>query len=877
MRSDVRRAQRKYYSAKDPKDRRYLRMKWKKVVAEYKRSLNTALRDDWSEVCERVTPEEPFGTYFQVAKNPDRRHFQLCSTTKADGTITLTPEDTVETLLDFHFPTDRGDMEAAHSVLRGTSRMPPDSPEDPPFSIFELEEAFRSLNNKKAPGPDGLHADVVKEVFATNTHYFHSLFNSCLQVGHFPKRWKTAQVVIFHKPKKKETDPSSLRPISLLDFFGKALDKLVTQRLFHHLLSNSHLHEHQFGFTPGRSAPEAIILLKSWIATARQQEKHSVVVSLDIKSAFSRVWWPLVLHNLKKYDCPRSLFRMVASFLSDRQVSMDYGTSTVTRSYSTGCPQGSNSGPLLWLLIANDALSLHFAEDVKILAYAVDFYLFVAATGKHVIQAKVREALAILEDWSKSAKVEFAHEKTQLIPFGKKGRQKHPPYCSFAGKAIKLTRNMKMLGVILDDGLTGVAHLTYIRGKIAKILNRLTIARGRRGLSGKVLKVLYKRALERILTYAAPAWCTGTVRQIDKVNSIQRQALLAISGAFRTTSTAALQVICGIIPSSLVCEMEVAIFQLKHRQTHVSFLGEELTGLDLEVFHNTWIHPSARKTVQWDKEHPSSSLSIYTDGSKLDGKVGAAFHVKEGTRTVDFQYRLKDHSSVFQAELSALHQALIWKHANRPHHRCDIFTDSMSALKVLQKPRNNLVEDVKAILDDTVSLHWVKAHVGIEGNEAADKASKEATTKPNIDLHLDLPIRSLKTILKGKLLEHWQKTWEDRENTKGRFTYDIFPRVSTSRCLDNGFITQAVSNHGRFPSYFRRFNIKTCSFRCGEDTADDVLHYAFFCPLVAHLRHRINSSHSLLQVITDRVMAKELCFILQYLNEHEEDIIQLEE
>ncbi|GBN61631.1 hypothetical protein AVEN_76393-1 [Araneus ventricosus] len=139
---------------------------------------------------------------------------------------------------------------------------------------------------------------------------------------------------------------------------------------------------------------------------------------------------------------------------------MDYGTSTVTRSYSTGCPQGSNSGPLLWLLIANDALSLHFAEDVKILAYADDFYLFAAATGKHVIQAKVREALAVLGDWSKSAKVEFAHEKTQLIPFGKKGRQKYPPYCSFAGKAIKLTRNMKMLGVILDDGLTGVAHLT---------------------------------------------------------------------------------------------------------------------------------------------------------------------------------------------------------------------------------------------------------------------------------------------------------------------------------------------------------------------------------------------------------------------------------
>ncbi|GBN66603.1 hypothetical protein AVEN_255596-1 [Araneus ventricosus] len=42
------------------------------------------------------------------------------------------------------------------------------------------------------------------------------------------------------------------------------------------------------------------------------------------------------------------------------------------------------------------------------------------------------------------------------------------------------------------------------------------------------------------------------------------------------------------------------------------------------------------------------------DGSKLDGTVGAAFHVIEGTRTADFQFRLEDRNSVFQAELSAL-------------------------------------------------------------------------------------------------------------------------------------------------------------------------------------------------------------------------------
>ncbi|GBN86950.1 hypothetical protein AVEN_168617-1 [Araneus ventricosus] len=203
----------------------------------------------------------------------------------------------------------------------------------------------------------------------------------------------------------------------------------------------------------------------------------------------------------------------------------------------------------------------------------------------------------------------------------------------------------------------------------------------------------------------------------------------------------------------------------------------------------------------------------------------------------------------------------------------------MSALKALQKhqPRNNLIEEIQAMLDSSVSLHWVKAHIGIEGNESADKAAKEATTRNNVDLHLGLPIRSLKTNLKRRLLDHWQRTWEDRENSKGRFTYAIYPRVSTSRCTDNSHITQALTNHGRFPSYFRRFNIKESTCRCGEDVSDDALHYIYHCPSVTHLRNRISPSHSLPQIISDTRMAQELCRIIHFVNTHQDDILQLED
>ncbi|GBN72871.1 Retrovirus-related Pol polyprotein from type-1 retrotransposable element R1 [Araneus ventricosus] len=402
----------------------------------------------------------------------------------------------------------------SHAQIRNTCRIPPCTNDYPRFTVQEVEAAVKK-------------------------------YKKYLIQGYFPKRWKEANLVLFNKTNREDTSPATFRPFCLLDALGNILDRLLTQRIFHHILKARRINQNQFGFTPGRSAPEAIIQLKNWTFMARDQGKHSVIISLDVQSAFSRVWWPLVLHNLKRMDCPKNLFGLTASFLDGRSISLQYGVNSISKNYTIGCPQGSNSGPLLWLLVINDTLEIDFPTDVRLLAYADDLYLFVAATGKQTIKYRATEALEMLHNWSHKARVQFAHEKTQLIPFGKKGRQKHPPYCSFV------------------------------------------VAKSNRGLSGRVLRALYKRALERILVYAASAWWTGTVRNIDKINIIQRQVLLAITGAFRTTSTAALQVISGVEPADLVCELKSAVYKLKHVSPNVQFLVDDFDGLTMDSHLDT--------------------------------------------------------------------------------------------------------------------------------------------------------------------------------------------------------------------------------------------------------------------------------------------------
>ncbi|GBN20443.1 hypothetical protein AVEN_204935-1 [Araneus ventricosus] len=286
-----------------------------------------------------------------------------------------------------------------------------------------------------------------------------------------------------------------------------------------------------------------------------------------------------------------------------------------------------------------------------------------------------------------------------------------------------------MLGVILDDGQTGIAHLSSLRNRVMQILNRLTIAKHRRGLSVTVVKLLYKRALERILVYAAPAWWTGSALQRVKATSIQQQVLLAISGAFRTTSSKALQVCCGAEPIDRVLDMEVAWYAIKHRREDVSPFGTLLEGSKMERFTASQRHLGHLTPVHWDGQQPNSTLSIYTDGSKLDGRVRAAFIVYHHHLVEEHQYRVSDHCSVFQAETVAIQQAINWKLQNAPNDSCHIFSDGMSVLMSLQNHqiKNGQVQKTWQLLDASISLHWVKTHIGVAGNKEADRAAKAAT------------------------------------------------------------------------------------------------------------------------------------------------------
>ncbi|GBN27478.1 hypothetical protein AVEN_67543-1 [Araneus ventricosus] len=149
----------------------------------------------------------------------------------------------------------------------------------------------------------------------------------------------------------------------------------------------------------------------------------------------------------------------------------------------------------------------------------------------------------------------------------------------------------------------------------------------------KHLRTLYKTVIELVLAHGSVAWCLEpTVRIARKLSKIQRPFLLAISDAYRTTSTAALQVILGIPPLHLQLQREARGTALCRLGLSLSTNVSDIAPSEIEGKAAGWsAHPSEHLSPTQisldDGGNINTGLGIYTEGSKTEKRVGAAFCV----------------------------------------------------------------------------------------------------------------------------------------------------------------------------------------------------------------------------------------------------------
>ena len=238
------------------------------------------------------------------------------------------------------------------------------------ISEFDICKIISTLDLNKATGPDGIPNIIIKSCADALCTPLAIIFRASLERGIFPKKWKTANVTPIFKKKGDRTDPCNYRPISVLCNFSKIMERLVNDHLLNYLEQFELLNSNNSGFKKGDSATSQLLYITNKIQRGFEDNLDSMVVFLDVKAAFDRVWHEGLIYKLSCLGVKGQMLSWISNYLQDRsQKVVHKGLSSETCNITAGVPQGSILGPLLFKIFVNDfghdieSESILFADD----------------------------------------------------------------------------------------------------------------------------------------------------------------------------------------------------------------------------------------------------------------------------------------------------------------------------------------------------------------------------------------------------------------------------------------------------------------------------------------------------------------------------------
>jgi hypothetical protein len=205
------------------------------------------------------------------------------------------------------------------------------------------------MKGGKAMGPDGIPIEVWKCFGDSAIVWLTKLFNHIFRSNKMPDEWRSTFVSIF-KNKGDIQSCTNYRGIKLMSHTMKLWERVIE----HRLRGMTHITMNQFGFMPGRSAMEAIFLIRQVMERYKEQ-KDLHMVFIDLEKAYDKITRNLMWWALDKHKVPTKYVTLIKD-MYDKVVTSVRTTDGDTNVFpiNIGLHQGSVLSPYLFALVIDE-------------------------------------------------------------------------------------------------------------------------------------------------------------------------------------------------------------------------------------------------------------------------------------------------------------------------------------------------------------------------------------------------------------------------------------------------------------------------------------------------------------------------------------------
>jgi hypothetical protein len=387
-----------------------------------------------------------------------------------------------------------------------------------------IRSIIDGMPRHKGPGPDGLCPKYFIENSLTLSKPVSSLINKFILLGHVPRRLKQAFIIPIHKSGNRE-DASNYRPISILNFLHKVLEKFIDLQLSAYLDRNLVIDPFQFGFRKNLGIINPIALFLDHIHFSLDTNKIPLAVSIDFRKAFDTCNHNIILKRLASIGFSDPTLLLFKSYLGERESRVKYkgvyGTQFVS---PTGVPQGSVLGPKIFNIYINNLLQIKI--EGRIMAYADD--LIYINANKSVDELTLSSQSDLLKLQTQFLKLGLVAnlEKTIAITFAV-GRPQIPLVLFLNNTQINFVSSFKYLGLTITSSLTWSPYLSSLASQLRKVACQLLYLK--KLLPAHWLNILYFALFQsRLCTYII-FWGATTKDSLSRVQSTQSIAVRIIT------------------------------------------------------------------------------------------------------------------------------------------------------------------------------------------------------------------------------------------------------------------------------------------------------------------------------------------------------------